>query len=422
MASRTRPKKPTKKAAAKKTAAKKAVNSNSKIQSAQKAAQDSLRGQGDADKKKREREAAAKAEADRNTRLAKYASNQPNPTKLEPRTTTPMANSGRGVDQEQVAQRDIGTAASQAAQKIAGLAMGLRDKKEQEKEVKAQAASKQKYEAANPSLYGVSTAKRAANLAERITAVDATIQQQRAKGNAVFMGMDPNAPTVKIRRSGPERMDEFGETTEEQKAKELILTKDQLLSWLSDEAKVTQIKAAAEKAGFSIESYDDISKLWTAVVSQAAMAYSEAGGGQKVTPWALISLRGKYLVNGKPSSRVTTSTSIDEMAPEQARLMFEDTATKMLGRTPTKQELDDFIAKAQTISKANPAITKTTHNYDVAGNEVSQVSKTTGGRDVVAAKAQVALTDQLRQSEDYAAFQAAGNYFPMLFEALQSPV
>lgn len=416
---RTRARKPAKKAAAKKVAN---SNSNSKVA-------DTLSQQADNERKKQ---------------LADYA--KKNNTKLSARTG-PMATSGAGTDPEKIAQRDIGTAASKAAQDtasklaaavqqnklsntsptnpytmpsqpgsttLAGLATGLGQ------DIKGQAASKQKYEAANPSLYGHSTAQSAANLGDRMAAMDATIQQQKAKGNAVYMGIDPNAPTVKIRRTGPERMDENGGTTEEQKAQQLILSKDQLLGWLSDDQKVAQIKAAAEKAGFTIGSYDDVSKLWTAVVSQAASAYSI--NGQKVTPWALIQLRGKYLVNGRPADRVTTSTSIDEMTPEQARLMAEDTATKMLGRTPTKQELDDFIAKAQTISKQNPAITRTTHHYDIAGNEESQTNQTTGGQDVVNAKSQVALEDQLKQSEDYAAYQAAGNYFPMLFDALKSPV
>jgi hypothetical protein len=420
---RTRPKKPAKKAAAKKAV----VNSNSKVA-------DTLAAQADNERKKQQADYAKK-----------------NKTKLEPRTG-PMATSGRGTDPEQIAQRDIGTAASKAANDtakklavavqgralgtpnpytatpqpgdaskptglLAGLTTGIGSMQD---DVKGQSASKPKYEAANPSLYGHSTAQSAANLADRITAVNATIQQQKNKGNAVYMGMDPNAPTVNIRRTGPERMDENGGTTEQQKAQELILTKDQLLGWLADDTKVAQIKAAAEKAGFTVGSYDDVSKLWTAVVSQAASAYSI--NSQKVTPWALISLRGKYLVNGRPADRVTTSTSIDEMTPEEARLMAEDSATKLLGRAPTKQELDDFIAKAQTISKANPAVTKTTHHYDITGNEESQTNQTTGGANAVNAKSQVALEDQLKQSEDYAAFQAAGNYFPMLFDALRSPV
>lgn len=409
---RSRPKK---KPAAKKTAAKKVANS--KIQDARKAAQDTLGSQAEADRKQRLADYAAK-----NSTKASAPGNPLGGTKLEARTNVPMANSGKGTDPEKIAERDIGTAASQAAYKIAGLATNLRKQNQAEKarENKAQAASRQTYPAADPSLYG-NTRKRAENLSDRITAIDATIQQQKAKGIAVYMGMDPDAPTVKIRRSGPQRKDEFGSDISLEKAgKEIVLTKDELLSWLSDESKVTEIKAAAEKAGFTIQSYDDVAKLWTAVVSQAASSYSLSD--KKVTPWALMTLRGKYLVNGRPKDRVTTSTSIDEMAPEQARMMFEQTAQQALGRAPTKAEVDDFIAKAQTIAKANPAITTTTHHYDISGEEESQDSTTKGGQDVVSAKAQMAALDQARQTEDYAAYQAAGNYFPMLFQALQSPV
>lgn len=392
---------------AKKTAKKTAKKvANSKIQEAQKAAQDTLKGQGDADRKKR---------------LAALAANPNNP-KLEPKTSAPMQNAGRGVPQEKIDERDnkAGKSMAEAATKLAGLTTGLQKQAQQQREIAAQAAARSPSAVANPGLYGVSTAKRAANLSERITAIDQTVQAQKQKGNAVWMGLDPNAKTVKIRRSGPERMDETGGTTEEQKVGDLILTKDELLSWLTDDAKVQQIKAAAEKAGFTIQSYDDVAKLWTSVVSTAAQAYSVTN--KKVTPWGLIALRGKYLVNGRPADKVTTTTNIDEMDPAQARLMFEQTAQQALGRSPTKAEVDDFIAKAQTIAKQNPSVTTTTTKMNIDGTAGSSTSFSKGGADVVSAKAQVAAMDQAKQSEEYAAYQAAGNYFPMLFEALRSPV
>lgn len=411
MATRSRPRKPAKKAAAKKTAAKKVANS--KIAEAQKAAQDSLRG---LSQSQRNPNPAGVGTAGGPEKPAKptppkpgvagkaiskgdpnYPKNQTNPTKL-PSTGAP---------------RDP---------LLAGLSSPVEQKKNEEQAatIRATNAARQKSPIANPSLYGVSTAKRAENLAARIAAADATVAASKAKGNAVWMGIDPNAPTVKLRRQGPERMDEFGGTTDEAKVQPLVMKKDDLLAWLSDDAKVAEIKAAAEKAGFTIESYDDVSKLWNAVVSQAASSYSLSD--KQVTPWALIALRGKYLVNGKPADKVTTNTSIDEMDPAQARLMFEQTAQQALGRSPTKAEVDDFIAKAQTIAKENPGVTTTTHHLGIDGNEESATSVTKGGADVVNAKAQVAALDQARQSEDYQAYQAAGNYFPMLFEALSSPV
>lgn len=417
MVTRSRPKKPTKKAAAKKAAAKKAAsNKNSNVQ---KVLTDSLRAQ--AENERRNGTSQGKP--------SPYAVwNGPSSSGQKPTvpTTGPPQTVSKGdpnypdkPNPYNIAKQ--GTTSGPKDPLLAGLSSPVEQKKleSQAAEIRAQAAAKEKYPAANPRLYGItSTKQRAASLSERMTAVDATVQQQKRQGQAVWMGLDPNAKTVKIRRAGPDRMDENGETTSEEKVGDLILSKNELLSWLTDDAKVSQIKAAAEKAGYTVGSYEDIAKLWTDVVSTAAQAYSTSS--KKVTPFDLIKLRGKYLVNGKPADRVTTTTNIDEMAPETARMMMEKTAADMLGRAPTKQEVDDFIAKAQTIAKNNPTVTKTTQKIGLDGNVTSTVNSTTGGG--TSDKAQAAALDSARQSEDYAAYQAAGNYFPMLFDALRSPV
>lgn len=389
-----RERRPAKKAA-KKTAKKPA--SNSKIAESQKAATDSLKAQSDSEKA-------------RLARLAALAKKDPNNPKLEPKTTTPMASAGRGVDQGSIAARDsqTGKTMSDAAQKIAGLAQPL-----------IAQAKAEKIAIADPALYGTSDRNIAARIAAQRNALDeARRKLLRDKGNAVYLG----AKTEQIRREirggdfegGTNRIPQSVQTDD-------VRTKDELLSWLTDETKVAQIKAAANKAGIDVQTYDDIAKLWNSVVSTAASSYSLTG--KKVTPWSIITLRGKFMgTDGKPTSKVTTSTNIDEMDPAQARLMFEQTATQALGRAATKQEIDDFIAKAQTIAKQNPGVTTTTSKMGFDGNITDQTSVTKGGADVVSAKAQLAAQDQAKQSEDYAAFQAAGNYFPMLFDALSSPV
>lgn len=403
-------KKPAKKAAAKKAAS---TNRNSNVQ---KVLTDTLRAQAENERRKGSDQGKTKPYAVFN-----------GPSSSDQKPTVPKAGPGQTVSKGDpnypdkanpynIAKQGTGAPADPL---LAGLSSptGQKGIEQQAAEIRAKDASRQTYPAADPSLYG-NTKKRAAELSERISAVDATIQLQKKQGQAVWMGLDPNARTVKIRRSGPQRKDEFGNDTTEEKVGDLILTKNELLSWLTDDEKVSQIKAAAEKAGYTIQSYEDISKLWTDVVSTAAQAYSTSS--KRVTPFDLIKLRGKYLVNGRPADKVTTTTNIDEMPPETARMMFEKTAADMLGRAPTKQEIDDFIAKAQTIAKQNPTVTKTTQKIGLDGNVTDTTNVTTGGG--VSDKAQAAALDAARQSEDYAAYQAAGNYFPMLFEALRSPV
>jgi hypothetical protein len=390
---RRRPRKKPAKKATKKVA-------NSKVAEAQQAAkakQDSLKAQG---------------EADRKARLAQYAANQQNPTKLEPRTSTPMANSGRGVPQDKIAERDVGTAASKAAQQIAGLMNPLI------KTAQANAREKDRKQAlANIDLYGASNKDRAAKIAQLQNAYqDQQNQQIKTQGRAVWMGQK----TAKIRNRGPQRIDpDSGADYTLEKGADEVVTKEELMSWLTDDAKVKQIMAAAQKAGLDVQTYEDAAKLWGSVVDMAAASYSFAG--KKVSPWSIIQLRGKYVgPNGRPKDKTVTQRTVNEVSPADARLLFEKTATEQLGRAPTKAEVDDFIAKAQTIAKEHPDIKYTTQHMGFDGEvESENVRNSPGGADALA---QQAALDKAKQSEDYGAYQAAGTYFPALFEALQSPV
>lgn len=339
-------------------------------------------------------------------------------TQLQASDGKPFQQSKPVLEQFEKPPAKKGPPASAGTQ-LAGLTLGFKN----EQQIAALRASAPKNPIANPGLYGVSNAKRAANL----TAIQEALKGQnqvtlKKNGKAVYMG--PTIANAKIRTSGPERIDpETGKSYTTEQVGDQTVNKDELLSWLSDESKVKQIKDAANKAGLAVESYDDVAKLWGSVVDQAASSYSF--GGKKVTPWALIQLRGKFVgSDGRFQDKVSTSTTIDEMDPAQARSMFETAAQQALGRAPTKAEVDDFIAKAQTIAHDNPAISTTRSKVGFDGNvEVgNQSTITKGGADVVNAKSQVAAMDQAKQSEDYAAYQAAGNYFPMLFEALNSPV
>lgn len=273
---------------------------------------------------------------------------------------------------------------------------------------------------ANPDLYGTASASRL----QRLQDIRAAADQQKLRAlskndNAVYMGPGK----IRYRRSGPRRMDEYGSDVETIVGGDDIQTKDELMSWLSDPAKVEAIKARALKAGLAVESYEDIAKLWQSVVAQAATTYSRTQ--KKVTPWALIEMRGKYVgPDGKMKDKVTVSTQIDEMDPAQARGLLEQTASQMLGRAPSQSELDDFIAKAQMIARNNPSVTTTTSRVGFDGEVETGTSQsvTKGGGAAVNAQAQTAAIDMAKQDEDYGAYQAAGTYFPLLFDALSSPV
>lgn len=408
---------------ARKRAAKKAPvkRSNSQISAAQKAASDA----------RKARVAAAQAKADRGGAPIKGALPPDKNNSTLSAGNPPLTDPKVQAAQDSVNNRNSDTltkstlqqnvrptakAASQpstAGDQIAGLALQFRPAA-----VQAQA---QKSKLADPSLYGKSDAQRAQNITER-SAAYAEAQRQRIlqqKGSAVWMGSTKKQ--VQIRAQGPQRQDENGSSTSTQTISlEDVKTKDELMSWLADEKTFNQIKKRMTDAGIQVQSYDDVAKLWQSVVDQAAASYTTLG--KKVTPWALISLRGKSMVNGRPAPKTTTSTSVEEMDPAQAKVMIKNSLSQLLGRDPQKNEIEDFIAKAQTIARQNPNITKTTTQYDIAGNPISQSSVSSGGSDVVTAKAQLAAEEQAKQSEDYAAYQGAGVYMPWLMDALAAPV
>ncbi len=386
--------------------------SNSNIQSAQQAA----------DKER----AARVLEVEKQKAKATGGAGQ---TKLSARTG-PMATRDAGVDPNAIAARD-----KQNPFQSNGTPMGMPNRYATSKQPgdasapsgllaglnsvgSGQSATEKPNPLADASLYGANTQARA----DRLTALfnaknNAKFTQLKTAGKAVWMGYTHNR--VKLRNQGPERMDENGNDTTTVAAGDDVRSTDELMSWLADEKTFNQIKTAAQKAGMQVQSYDDVAKLWQSVVSQAASTYSTTG--KKVTPWALLSLRGKTMVNGRPAAKTTVSTNIDEMDPAQAKVMIKNTLSQELGRDPKQSEIDDFISKAQMIAKENPQVTTTTTQYDFAGDPASQTSHSTGGTDAVNAKAQLEAEQMAKDAPDYAQYQSAGVMMPWLDEALASP-
>lgn len=288
--------------------------------------------------------------------------------------------------------------------------------------VKPLVAERQQSALANPALFGggISDSAIKARLTAQKNALDeARRNRLKQQGNAVYMG----SKDIQIRRPFKNEGEfEGGQNRIPQKVQtDNIVDKNQLMAWLADENQFNAIKDRMQKSGIQVETYDDVAKLWKSVIDQASATYSLTG--KKVTPWALLELRGKQMVGGKPAARTTTQTSFEDMDPAQARMIFEKAAADYLGRSPTNEEIDDFTAKAQMIAKEHPQVTKTTTQYDFAGNPVSSTSHSTGGADAAAARAQVEAKDMAMQDEEYGAVQAAGFYFPLLFsDAIRAPV
>jgi len=413
---------PGKKAAPKKRTTKRPARSNSNISAAQKAA---------AQKRAQQDESTPQADSARKARLASYSKqNEAKASAGSPPLTDPKAQAAKGsVDNRNRetltkstlqqntksgnSSNDAFKAATGDAQKIAGLLTGIADRHQ------AEAKAAPPKPGANAADYGQINDKAISTrlVALRNEQIATANRQLKSKGSAVFLGSKKQVIRREQRggdfEGGQNRVPESIDVDD-------IRSADELMSWLADEKTFNQIRDAAKKSGIDVQSYDDVAKVWEQVVKQAAATYSTTG--KKVTPWALLQLRGKSMVNGKPASKTTTSTSIDEMDPAQAKVMIKNSLQQMLGRDPRQDEIDDFISKAQTIAAQNPQVTTTTTQYDFAGDPVSQQSTSKGGGDVVTAKAQLAAEQAAEDAPDYAQYQAAGVYAPWMFEALSSPI
>ena len=130
----------------------------------------------------------------------------------------------------------------------------------------------------------------------------------------------------------------------------------------------------------------------------------------------------------KPSS--STQTSVYDLTPEDARATLEAAMYQKLGRNPTDEEIEDFIAAAQTRAERNPTRVTQSFRPGVAGGEGDQVQVDREGGQVVGTT--VTNVDEgfdeeslVRMAEkramdapDYGAYQSVSRFFPAFLNAL----
>lgn len=110
-------------------------------------------------------------------------------------------------------------------------------------------------------------------------------------------------------------------------------------------------------------------------------------------------------------SRTFTQTSSSVTTKESGRGVIWDAFRDAVGRNPTESEIDRFMARLNERERANPTVTTTT--VDADGNSSSSTS---GGIDA-AARADM-VRQEVEGNDEYAEYQAAAFYMPLLFQAL----
>lgn len=175
-------------------------------------------------------------------------------------------------------------------------------------------------------------------------------------------------------------------------------------------------------AGYDASTLNDnkLSQLWAGYVAQAAGYYAS---GKKVTPWDVISKdmtqreASGAAAAAQPRTVTSTQTQAQLSTRTDASALFEQAASTLIGRAPTKAESSKFFGALNKYEKENPQTTTTTSNYSAAGDLTSQKSTSSGG---VSADARAYLAEQQAKADpEYGAFQAATTYMGALMQAIK---
>ena len=122
-----------------------------------------------------------------------------------------------------------------------------------------------------------------------------------------------------------------------------------------------------------------------------------------------------------PLSKTTTSTQINELTREDALALAKNSMASMLGRAPSNSEVGQYLNILNGYEREHPQTTTTTTDIDPNTGEAANSSAvTTGG--TTAAGRQALLEEQMKQSPEYGAFQAATTGMSWLAQAISKGV
>lgn len=194
------------------------------------------------------------------------------------------------------------------------------------------------------------------------------------------------------------------------------------------------------KAGFKIDTNQDLLKAWQTATGWASDSYLK--GGRKLTPWDAIDELGAANgeagklkeINITDTSGVSRNVTIS--TEQQARGALMSASKELLGRDPSKDEIKLFTKALNSLQRANPEVTaRSSQQIDQpissdliktsdGSTQVNRNSSTqnnssvsTGGFDT----GQYAL-DVAKSQNDYAEYQAETTFMDALLGAIQSPV
>lgn len=176
------------------------------------------------------------------------------------------------------------------------------------------------------------------------------------------------------------------------------------------------------KASFAMNSKDPDNPKWTPfdVMNTYSNPKGKFGTVRK-GDWEYDVATGEKVKYVGPLTKVTTSTAINELTREDAMALAKNSMATMLGRAPSDSEVGQYLNILNGYNREHPQTTTTTTGINPdTGEAESSNTVTTGG--TTAAGQQALLEEQMKQSPEYGAFQAATTGMSWLAQAISRGV
>ncbi len=176
------------------------------------------------------------------------------------------------------------------------------------------------------------------------------------------------------------------------------------------------------KSAYAMNSKDPDNPRWTPQDVMDTYANPKGKFGTVVKGnWEYDIATGEKIRYVGPLSKTTTATQINELTREDALALTKQSMATMLGRMPNNDEVMQYMSILNGYEREHPQVTTTTTDIDpTTGEQTNSRSVTTGGS--TAAGKQALVEEQMRQSKEYGAYQAATTGMSWLAQAIKSGV
>lgn len=118
-----------------------------------------------------------------------------------------------------------------------------------------------------------------------------------------------------------------------------------------------------------------------------------------------------------PTSKTSTSTTINELSREDALALTKTAMAQMLGRGPTAEEVNTYMNIMNGVAKKNPSVTTTTQQIDPETGEVTNTSSVSRGG-ISSAGMQAAAEEKMKGSAEHKEYAATTTYYQAMMQLL----